>query len=257
MDILRYYLSDINNESQAYSRIRKAVGYCGFIIPTLCLLLALTSQCSSTLLPSISHYYYTIIGDIFSAVLFALGLFLLLYRSVFQISHFRRWENRITNLAGLMAWIVAFIPTDPEGGDCYFIALTHESYLNAYGWWGNLHLPAAGIMIISFGVISAQFFPRNWKTGQYDSDNKKIYKACGYTIFISIGILILYFADSKLLDGKFLSKLEHIKIVFLMECVAVFAFAISWLKKGRAVGGLLHAYESMKKSSENEIPTSK
>ncbi len=71
---------------------------------------------------------------------------------------------------------------------------------------------------------------------------------CAYIIFCSIGILVLYFADSKWLDGRFLSGLRQLKIVFVMECVAISAFAVSWLQKGRAVDGIKEMYTEMKKT---------
>ncbi|MEZ5046979.1 MAG: hypothetical protein R2831_08300 [Chitinophagaceae bacterium] len=254
MKILDYYLSDVDSGSQAYARIRKTIGYCGIAIPLLCIAMSIAGDCVETILPSISHYYYTAIGDMFVGVLFALGLFLVLYKSVFNGEHcerLRRQENFLTNFSGIMAMIVAFIPTDPEGGDCYYITLAYP-YKETFGYLSYLHLPAAGIMLLIFGYISLFYFPRDWKTGQYNSDNKRIYQICGITIFSSIGILILYFLDKDFLQGKYLGSLEKIKIVFLLECISIIAFAISWLKKGRAIGSLLHIVDEMKKSINKE-----
>lgn len=245
MNQLQRYVLEVDSPTQAYSRIRKAIGYCGILIPSMCVGLSLFNECAGTLLPSISHYYYTIIGDAFVGVLFALGLFLVLYRSVFKVESLRRWENRWTNLAGVLAMIVAFIPTNPEGGSCYHIYLSDASYREAYGILGNLHLPAAGLMIVIFGIISYHFFPRDANTGELNSENKKIYRVCAWIIFISIGILVLYFMDSVFNGGRILSFLEKIKIVFVMECTSIGAFAFSWLKKGRAVGAIVEMYKEM------------
>lgn len=237
---------DTNIGSQAYTRIRKAIGYCGFVIPLLCLSLSLTRNCNRILLPSISHYYYTIIGDAFVGVLFALGLFLVLYKSVFNIEKLRKQENFLTNLSGAFAMTVAFIPTDPEGGNCYHIGLTDGTYQEVFGLLGFFHLPSAALMLIIFGIIAYYYFPRNWVTGKPDSSNKRLYRRCAWVIFISIFILILYFADSKFLGGKYLSWLENIRIVFLLECTSISAFAVSWLKKGRAGDAIKEVYVDMK-----------
>ena len=246
-DTLRKYLADADSQSQAYARIRKAIGYNGITIPLLCLSLALTCECSAKILPSISHYYYTIIGDAFVGVMFSLGLFLALYRSVFIPQKMRKWENKLTNIAGVFAWIVALIPTDLDGGGCYFIKISDATYDGKFGWLGNLHLPAAALMLIIFGYISYHYFPRNWVTGELDSDNKKIYRGCAWVIFVSIFILVLYFIDKKFIDNKFFGWLDNFPIVFTMECTAIIAFAVSWLKKGRAVGALLEVYHKIKK----------
>lgn len=234
-----------NSGAQAYARIRKAVGLCGAAIPFLCLTLLFTHQCFGRILPSISHYYYTIVGDAFVGILFALGLFLILYKSVFKNDKLRKQENLLTNLSGILALIVAFIPTDPEGGDCYYIELTN-GYSKAFGFLGNLHLPSAGIMLLIFGIIAWKYFPLNWETGIADSTNKKMYRTCALFIFGVLFILVLYFADGKFLEGKYLGALEKIRIVFIMECVAVLAFAVSWLKKGRIVPAIKEAVQKMK-----------
>ena len=183
-------------------------------------------------MPSISHYYYTIAGDAFVGILFALGLFLILYKSVFKKQHLRRQENILTNASGVLALIVAFIPTNPENGDCYHIQFT-KSYSEIFGAMGSLHLPSAGIMLLVFGIIAWRYFPLNWETGIADSPNKNIYRACAKIIFGALAILVVYFMDKVYLNGRYLSGLEKIRIVFLMECLAVFAFAVSWLQKGK------------------------
>ena len=86
MDQITFPNND-NSGAQAYARIRKAIGLCGAAIPFLCLSLLLTCKCRGKVLPSISHYYYTIAGDAFVGILFALGLFLILYKSVFKKQH--------------------------------------------------------------------------------------------------------------------------------------------------------------------------
>ncbi len=237
-----------NGEGQAYARIRKAIGYCGFAIPILCLVLSLSGRCNQIALPSISHYYYTIIGDVFVGVMFALGLFLVLYKSSFRIEKYRKQENLLTNISGVFAIIVGLIPTDPEGGDCFHINLFDGNYNDVFGFFGFFHLPAAALMLVIFGIISYRYFPRNWKTGIVDSTNKNRYRICAYIIFISIGILVLYFADGKFLKGRFLSGLSNIKIVFALECVAIMAFAVSWLQKGRAADSLSEMYNSVKRT---------
>lgn len=249
MDQIAFQNND-DSGAQAYARIRKGVGLCGATIPFLCLGLSLI-HCGK-ILPSISHYYYTIVGDAFVGILFALGLFLFLYKSVFKIEKLRRRENWLTNISGALAIIVAFIPTDPKEGDCYYISLTN-GYAQTFGFLGNLHLPSAGIMLLIFGIIAWKYFPLNWETGAVDSPNKKTYRTCAVFIFSALAVLVLYFADSKFFNGKYLSWLEKIRIVFMMECVAVLAFAVSWLEKGKIVPAIKEVVQKVK----SKIPAQK
>lgn len=242
---LNQYREESQSAGQAYARIRKAVGYCGFVIPLSCLVLSLLADCPLFILPSISQYYYTGIGDLFVGALFAMGLFLMLYRSVFEEVRLRRQENRITNLAGLLAWVVAFFPTRPEVEECHFIAFKGQRYEDALGFWRHLHLPAAGLMIVLFGVISFVYFPRHWQSGRSDSLNKALYRRCALIIFVSMGVLVLYFADSVFLDGRYLRWTEDFRIVFVLECVAVWSFAVSWLQKGRALEALRDVWKGL------------
>ena len=232
-----------NENGQAYARIRKAVGLLGVLIPPLCISLSFAGACKGTVLPSISHYYYTIIGDEFVAILFALGLVLILYKSVFKIEKLRLWENRLTNVAGILALIVAFIPTSPlaEDTSCSYFKLTGAEHDAVYGFLAYLHLPAAGLMLFIFGILSYQYFPRNWETGVLDSTNKILYRICAWVIFISIFILIVY-----VIIDCIKPITTSNSFIFIFEVFAILAFAVSWLKKGRVKDAVL---EMMKKKS--------
>ena len=61
------------------------------------------------LMGSISAYYYTPVRDVFVGVLVALGLSLIAVRG-------RDVEDVLLNLAGMLAAIVAFVPTPVDGG---------------------------------------------------------------------------------------------------------------------------------------------
>ena len=218
-----------NEDGQAYARIRKAVGLLGLLIPILCISLSFGGVCKAIVLPSISHYYYTIIGDEFVAILFALGLVLMLYKSVFKIEKLNNWENRLTNLAGVLALIVAFIPTSPlDDISCSYFKLSPAEHKAVYSFLAYLHLPAAGLMLFIFGILSYNYFPRNWETGIVDSTNKNLYRICAWAIFISIFTLLVY-----VVYRYFNPITTSNSFIFIFEVIAILAFAVSWLKKGR------------------------
>jgi hypothetical protein len=62
---------------------------------------------NSRLPDSLSGYYYTHMRNLFVGAMCAMGIFLAAYRG------FDRWDNRFTNVAGLMAICVAVTPTNP------------------------------------------------------------------------------------------------------------------------------------------------
>ena len=66
---------------------------------------------SGDLRPSISDYYYTPAGPVFVSVLVAIGVCLIVLKGNTP------WEDTFLNLAGMLAPVVAFVPT-PESGTC-------------------------------------------------------------------------------------------------------------------------------------------
>ncbi|MFD1166712.1 hypothetical protein ACFQ2C_13960 [Sphingobacterium daejeonense] len=201
----------------AYRRLRRTIGYLGFFLPIILVLLSLFHFFSTKIQPSISHYYYTNLREIFTGTLCAVGLFLICYKGNGNKSIFKN-DNILTNVAGFMAFGVAFIPTDPIYETCLQCTLINFSLT-----W--LHYGFAAVLFVIFALLSINVFTigqqRNTDIPVSMFNENKIYKICGYGILICV-VLVPFklFAYSTL----------------VFEALALWLFGISWLIKGRALG---------------------
>jgi hypothetical protein len=102
------------------------------------------------------------------------------------------------------------------------------------------HLLFAAIFLICLAVMSLFFFTRTANDDPHNIMQKGkrtmkgwrnfVYKICGWTIFVCLSCLIVYFASHSVHRwvGGF-------PLTFIMETVSVWAFAVSWLVKGEAI----------------------
>jgi len=208
-------------------RIRKLIGTLGLLLP-LTLPLA-----KSEILASISHYYYSTLSSlIFIIVLSAFGLFLLSYKG-YKIDKTTETlsDDLLTNIGGLAALIVVFIPTIccDSASDSIQI-LCKDGSFPLFGHKNEtlniVHLVAAGIFILCMGWMSIYKFTRG-----SDDGNHGLYKWCGNAVFISVGFIVLFIILEKL---KINFPLKDY-YVFIFETTAVIPFGISWLVKGKAI----------------------
>lgn len=214
----------MENHIITYRRIRKAIGYLGISLPILLIVLPLIPFFHTEIQPSISAYYYTNLREIFTGVLCAVGLFLIRYNG-FKSSAFWKNDNLLTNLAGYMAFGIAFFPTNPGDWSEKIYTLVP---LNKE-WLGYFHDGFAAVFFGILALLSIKVFTIGQKEDnqlpQHILNENNIYKVCGYLILASI-ILIVVFGIFEWFNYATL----------LFEALALFAFGISWLIKGRALG---------------------
>jgi len=207
----------------SFRLMRLVVGILGLSIGILLpALTGLLSQCSF-IQESISHYYYTIAGDVFVGLLCAVAFFLILYPGD------GRWEDLWTNGAGICALGIALFPTGYNQLDnaCTKYSFEHED------WVSKVHLACAGSFFIILGIVA--FFQFPWKTNTNGGSPIRakaanFYKGCGLVMWLCILTLLpMTFLDDY---GHYLSL--H-KLVFAVEVIALVAFGTCWLKKGSEV----------------------
>lgn len=218
-------------------RMRKLVGILGLSLPVLLPIGA------SEFLASISHYYYDTLSSLFFIIILsAFGLFLISYKGYTkdedseQIS-----DDFLTNIGGLAALIVVFVPTTCIGSTSQTIkALCETCDVPLFGHSlttpNTIHLVSAGIFILCMGWMSKYKFTRGSK-----SMHNKIYKHCGNVVFISVALLIVGIILEKLEVNFFINDYY----VYIFETIAVFAFGTSWLVKGKAIENLVEIKNRM------------
>lgn len=213
-------------DKNTYRRIRTAIGIIGFILPLTLIVGTEIDFFQTVKKPSISHYYYSNFREIFTGSLCAVGLFMLLYKGY---GNAKWWKNDklLTNIAGVMAFFVAFVPTEPEMNDPHLYSLIPEyrPIMNV------IHLLSASILFVAFSILSFFAFTEGSKmeTRPGLMHENKIYRFCGLGIVICIVIILIFMKNEAL--GK---MVPHMTLY--METVALFLFASSWLVKGRGFG---------------------
>ncbi|MDD7885987.1 hypothetical protein [Flavivirga sp. 57AJ16] len=215
-------------------RIRKLIGTLGLCLPFILLIV------KGQLLASISHYYYCTLSSLFFIIILsAFALFLISYKGYKKdpatevIS-----DDFITNIGGLAALIVVFVPTQCIGSTSASIDLICER--KDYPLFGHdnmikniIHIISAAIFILSMGWMSKYKFTRN-----KGDINNKLYRICGNIVFISVGLIFFMIILEKLEIGKGLWFFKY--YVFIFETTAVVPFGISWLIKGKVIDDMRH-----------------
>jgi hypothetical protein len=191
------------NPALSYSNLRAITGYVGLTLPVVLLLAGVVDGHIES---SLSAYYYTKVGNVFTGALCVIGIFLLAYRLT-------AWaiDNVATTLAGISALGVAFFHAAPENATLSQLRLA------------DVHLTCATALFILLGGISLFIFPRDILPGQRWRANW--YMALGALIWLSI--ILMPALNS--LAGSFY---DHNHVFFLLETVCVMAFAVSFILKG-------------------------
>ncbi len=205
----------------SYLTIRKAVGILGMALPFVLILGYLLFQKPCSFPGSISHFYYTDMGNLFVGTLCAVSLFLFTYNG------YDRMDKIASKLAGCFALLVAVFPTNYgtySDAACSRIVDGENAFSN------TTHYLAATLLFSTFAFFSLVLFTKtDHKTplhGPKKSRNK-IYKACGWVIITCI-VAIALFSLIPALANQF----RQFKPTFVFETLALIAFGFSWLIKG-------------------------
>jgi len=198
----------------SYIAQRRAIGIIGVALPFVLLASRILPN-GPLVQPSISDYYYTIMGSYFVGSLCAIGVFQLSYRGPDQ-------ADRIAgNLAFAFAVGVAMFPTEPA-------VITSDWNIPL----GKLHLLLASSLFLTLAYFSLVLFRRTNPNGSMTKQKKRrnvVYAVCGAMILACIGLILVYYL--------FLpnSGLGWFNPVFWLESIAVVSFGVSWLVKGETI----------------------
>jgi len=198
-----------------YVALRRLIGVLGIAMPFL-LILGNRGHVES----SISHFYYTDMSVIFTGILISFSLILISYKGYPKEDGEWLSDNLITNLAGVCAFIVAFIPT--ACGYCDTgVPNAHDNHIK-----DTVHLIAAGLFITMMGYMSFVQFTKGEVENKSDKIRQTIYKVCGLLIwFVVLLLLVLVLAD----------YWPFSTVIFWAESIALVSFGVSWLVKSKAL----------------------
>lgn len=197
-------IADIINTT--YQKIRIGAALIGVLFPLVLWAGSLLS--GNPLEPTISHYYYTEMRDVFVGSLFALGVLLYLYKG------FEPKEDNALNLAGILAVIIALVPTAKEG---YFknIAIIKDI---------GVHGACAFIFFLTIAYVS-------WTCGKYtlqyleSEEDQELFGNLYKIIAIAMGVVVF----SAVLILMRLDDVTEYPIGFFIELAAIWVFAAYWI----------------------------
>lgn len=195
---------------------RQLIGYIGLALPLILWVIAGWRPTGLSarwrIMDSISAYYYSGAVAAFVGMLVALALFLITYRG--YDNKYGRVDRLAARIAGCAALLVAFFPTSAPDG------------FPKIPWWTPstrvVHYVSAIVLFSMFALFCVWLF----RLGTSDPPppdkrwRNRIYLVCGIVILISM-------------TWAGVAGWKE-RPIFWLESLALIAFAVSWLVKGRA-----------------------
>jgi len=219
----------IENYKEILYRLRKCIGILGLLLPIFMLTIY------GKLLASMSHYYYTASSIFFVGILFSFGLVLMSYKGYKKEEDERFSDDQVTSIAGLFALITVIIPTScTDSGDVTISCAGDYLFGHTNAIFNTIHLTSAGLFILILGWMCVYKFTRSTKPASMYYH--RFYRICGYVVWAAVGCIALIIAIDEFtnLDADTLIP----GYVFVFESVALYAFAIAWLVKGKVTRNL-------------------
>lgn len=222
----------------SFLAVRRALGFLGLALPLSLLAVAILTP--EVMHPSISEFYYGRAGDMFVGILCSIGIFLWTYVG-YPPSEKGEWptDRLISRIAAVAAICVALIPTENKNAVAGTFDATCTVLQCALGpdLSRTTHYISAGVFFACLAFFCLVLFRRTG-LGPADAEKQarnKIYALCGFIILGSIAALALYGVIYRMQDEAGKLALDRTSLVFILESIGVFAFAISWLVKGETL----------------------
>lgn len=222
---------DKNDLVFSYLAMRNLIGIAGLLLPIIIAIFPTRKSGFLNLEPSISDYYYTDRGDILVVTLSILGVFLFTYKG------YCRMERILTIVAGISAIGIAFVPTKEICNHCEHSVHHLDSGIFKFLIGTAWHFIFAATFLLSLAIISIYYFTRSDQDssslklvkgqGTQKAKRNRVYRICGITMIVSVGIIGLYFIADP--------DLKEFPVVYIFETIAVWAFALSWFTKGQTL----------------------
>jgi hypothetical protein len=228
---------EFNNKNELWLTngytLRKLIGVLGMALPILLWLFLKVESNTGAPLASISHYYYTRAGSVFTIIVSLMAVFLIVYKGREPVDFY------LSATAGIFAICLLIFPTSNLTEQCcdssmkYAITFIPTTALS--GFRAIFHYLSAGIFLLCLAYMSLFLFTKSAMPVQRRGKNKKwrnrIYIACG--IIMTAALLVIFVGG--FLDVIPTGIYNKNKLTFWMETVAVEAFGFSWLVKGEAI----------------------
>jgi hypothetical protein len=194
-----------NTLVHSYLFLRRAIGLIGLALPVVLILGKQLVQ-GGDLIGSLSGYYYTDLRDVLVGAMCAVGVFLLAYYGHDRV------DNIASTVAGLGAIGLALSPTTPD----HDVTAGDRTA-------GVLHLVFAAVFFLSLAYFCLRLFPHD---GEQPERFGALYRVCGGVILACLVLIAL---------AKYVGLVPELHPALWLEAVAVEAFGVAWLVKGRTM----------------------
>ena len=245
----------------SYKAIRRAVGVLGVLLPFMLLVGTITSE--SSLLPSISSFYYAPrpLNGLFTGVLCTIGVFLIAYKGYKREDDEYLSDDQVACMVGTGA---IFIGIFPIREDCAFYSymLCADTLSALMHYFGVLMFFGFSVIMLRYkftrsydergkgalckckrkckcnerkkcNVCKCEACERNQKRKKF---RDRVYRFSAGVIFYCILLLILLslLTLTKSLESEslVLRLKDSYSLIFWVEAVAVWAFGVAWFIKG-------------------------
>ncbi len=206
----------------SYLTLRKSVGILGIAFPIVLVVGSVVCGPCVEIQSSISAYYHTDMRNLFVGLLCAIALFLFAYKG------YNQTDTLAGNLAGLFALGVAFFPASITEPLSQCIPQPIDNHLI-----GTLHFISAAGLFLVLAFFSLVLFTKQGKQPtKMKLKRNKLYRICGYIMLGCIGLILLYGICRNHQGCLSLQKYDP---VFWLESLALWAFGLSWLTKGKTL----------------------
>jgi Protein of unknown function (DUF998) len=197
---------------RAFRSLSTGTGAIALLFPFVLLVGDLLFFDARILRTSLSAYYHSGMGDVFVAAVCVVGFILIAYRHPR-----RRRESWVSLVAGMAMIVLAFFPTgmSSEGDQS-----VPPPIMTAVPSSPRIHDWAAYVTFVALAAMSLFFAQR--------SSGKWIWlqRFCAGLIFGALGVGVVNWL---VLDAE---RLGPVGITWLVEVVAIWSFAVSWLVSG-------------------------
>jgi hypothetical protein len=194
----------------SYKELRSAVGVLGVAFPLVLAVGTWLGRETPVFRESLSDYYYTNVHDEFVGILVAIAFFFFSYRGYARADY----------VAGRVACVsAAAVALFPDG--------------SAFSW---LHYLSAAVLFATLAYFSLFLFRKHKESVTPQKENRDgIYLACGIVIVMCIVAIGAHYVWARVVAP---ASAGAAPVVFVLETIALWAFGLSWMVKGEAIGFL-------------------
>lgn len=213
-------------------RLRRFIGFIGLTLPLV--LLAGVILFDVPMQDSISEFFFTEMREVFVSAAAGVGMFLMAYQGYPRQGRELLSDRWVSTIAGISAFTTSMVPTLCESEECYRPLSLLDRWIPATAdhLQSAIHFGAAAVFFIALGTTSLRIFTRCARPQPMLHKQRRnlCYRGFGYTIFAMVALI----GATKFGFPETAERWDqNWHFTFWAESVALWAFGLSWLMKGK------------------------